>query len=406
MFGVLKSASCTMEPGQRQQWMGHVCGVCLGLKHHHGHACRTATNYDAALLSVLCDAQTPQPQTQRTSYCPLRNSFKMTVPAAANPGVRYAASMALMMASTKIQDHVHDAETGWRHIRWVAAGISDRWMRAAQKATGAFGFDADIITNQIRRQAEVEAQPGQDFFSYARPTEIAVGAAFGHTAVIANRPQNADILREMGRMFGRIMVLLDSYRDYEADLESGRFNALAASFSGDEWQQQAVRIFRQAYHKLNECLDQLDLIQPDLLHTLLAQQLKQKGYKTLQACRGLSCNCHASNTEVPLESNHSLAQRHKRRPRKPSPWWHCCDCLSDPASCDCCCECCSCCSYCDSCDGDSCDCCDCGNCDADGCDCCDVCGSCDADCCDCCEVCGDCDGGCCDCCEACGSCCD
>ena len=122
MFGVLKSASCKMEPTQRQQWMGHVCGVCLGLKHYHGPICRIATNYDAALLSVLYDAQTPQPQAQRSSYCPLRNSFKMIVPAADNLGVRYAASMALMMASTKIQDHVHDAETGWRHIRRVATG--------------------------------------------------------------------------------------------------------------------------------------------------------------------------------------------------------------------------------------------------------------------------------------------
>lgn len=415
MFGVLKSASCTMETAQRRQWMAHVCGVCLGLKHHYGHTCRVATNYDAALLSVLYDAQTPQPQVKRTSYCPLRHSFKIEVPAADNPGVRYAASMALMMASTKIKDHVQDAETGWRHIRRVATGISNRWMQAAQKTTRALNFDAEIIASQIRRQVEIETQPGQDFFFYARPTEIAVGAAFGHTAVIANRPHNADILREMGRLFGRVMVLLDSYRDYETDLESGRFNALAASFPGDEWRRQTVRIFRQAYHKLKKRFDQLDLVQPDLLHTLLVRQLKQKGHRTLQVCQGTFGNCYASNRRNPVLSlrskekpGFSLAQRPKRRPGKPNPWWHCCcDCLSESESCECCGECCNCCDGCDCCDGDGCDCCNaCDSCDGGCCDCCDGCDSCDGGCCDCCEVCGDCDGGCCDCCEVCGSCCD
>ena len=57
MFGVLKGASCAMKPEERQEWMGHICGVCLSLRDNYGHAARITTNYDAALLSVLCEAQ-------------------------------------------------------------------------------------------------------------------------------------------------------------------------------------------------------------------------------------------------------------------------------------------------------------------------------------------------------------
>ena len=397
MFGVLRNAGCTIEPGERQQWIGHICGVCLALKKHHGQPSRIATNYDAALLSVLCEAQVAQPQATRTSYCPLRNSFKAEVLAAHNPGTQYAASIALMMAASRARDHVQDDETGWRHIRPVVTHVSNNWMRAAREATASLGFDAETIASQIRRQAEVEARPGRDFFSYARPTELAVGAAFGHTAVITNCPQNTDTLYRMGRMFGRIMYLLDSYRDYAADLAAHRFNALAASFTAEERRRWATRTFRQAYGELNECLHCLDLVRPALLHTLLVHQLKKGSYKTLQICRGASDSCRLANAKGNVaayqrDEQEDERRKPKRRPKK-IPCFDFCDCCGESCyycdSCDCCDGNCDCgCDSCDACDGcDCCDC-DCDSCDAcDSCDCCDCdCDGCDAcDCCDCCD---------------------
>ncbi len=398
MFGVLKNAGCAIEPGERQQWIGHVCGVCLALKKHHGHPSRIATNYDAALLSVLCDAQTAQPQAKRTSYCPLRNSFKTEVLADHNPGVQYAASIALMMAASRAKDHIRDNETGLRYIRSIATHVSNNWMRAAREATAALGFDVETIESQIHRQVEIEAQPDRDFFYYSRPTELAVGAAFGHTAVITNHPQNADALYRMGQMFGRIMYLLDSYRDYAADLAAYRFNALAASFTTEEWRRCAKRIFHQAYRELKECLHRLDLLQPALLHTLLIQQLKKRGYKTLLMCKRVSGSCHPANAESSVvgyqwDEREDEQQQPRRRPKK-TPCFDCrlgdCDCCCEVCyHCDCCVDCCDgdcdCCDSCDACDAcDACDCCDCG--DACGsCDCCDAC-----DCCDCLSGCGDC----------------
>ena len=29
MFGVLKGSTCAMQGHERQEWMGHICGVCL-----------------------------------------------------------------------------------------------------------------------------------------------------------------------------------------------------------------------------------------------------------------------------------------------------------------------------------------------------------------------------------------
>jgi len=116
MFGVLRGSNCVMGSELWNQWIGHVCGVCLSLKDNHGQASRMTMNYDAAFLSVLCEAQDPGPPITRTSRCLLRSSSKMQVTSPSNPGAQFAATMSLVAASTRIEDHVRDGETFLRHI--------------------------------------------------------------------------------------------------------------------------------------------------------------------------------------------------------------------------------------------------------------------------------------------------
>jgi hypothetical protein len=370
MFGVLKGSGC-IKPEEKQQWMSHVCGLCLTLKDNYGQVARVATNCDAALLAALCQAQSSTPQAKRLNRCPLRRAFKAEVVAPGNPSAQYAASMALLMASTRVQDHLQDDETFFKHIGGIAGRVSRRWARAAQKTAQDLGFDTQVVETQTRRQAAVEARPGQDFFFYARPTELAAGAAFRHTAVIAQHPQNADVLYAMGRAFGRIVYLLDSYQDYAADLALGKFNALAACFKKDEIQEQATRIFRQAFAELKQHLNQLDLPQPTLVRALLLRHLRRRSHNILEM--------GVPDGTDPLETPSGTRRRGRRRDTRIADT--CCDicyCLSwcEPGDCDCDgdgdCDCCGC----DGCDCGDCDCgdCDCGDCDCGDCDC----GGCDS----------------------------
>lgn len=374
MFGILKHAGCVMAADERQQWTGHVCGLCLTLKKQYGQFARLATNYDAALLSALCQAQV---QNSRIIYnttsagCLLRRPFRAEVITPENPGMQYAASMALIMAASKIKDHLQDNETGLRHIRRIASTVSNRWMRAAGKTAVTLGFSAQRIERQVQRQTTVEARPNQNFFFYAEPTELAVGAAFAHTAMLTDQLGNRDTLRRMGQMFGRIMYLLDSYQDYGDDAEANRFNALAASYAATDWCSKAVNIFQQAYSELEEYFQRLDLPQPALISALLLRKLKQKGCSTLHICKQLPDSCRLSGMQTDSatssgvfaasqqEETEQLSQKQKRE---------CCD----GGNCFDCCNICDC----------ACNCCDCGDSAADSaCSCCDCCAV--GDCCSC-----------------------
>ena len=47
----------TLGPTLRDEWIGHLCGLCLALRDGHGQLARVATNYDGLLISVLVRAQ-------------------------------------------------------------------------------------------------------------------------------------------------------------------------------------------------------------------------------------------------------------------------------------------------------------------------------------------------------------
>jgi hypothetical protein len=363
MFGVLQGCGCHFTKVERQEWMAHVCGLCLALRRGHGQISRLTTNYDAALLSVLYEAQASEPAQRRSHLCPLRPGLRGNVVPDDQPGARYAAAVCALTGATKIADHIADAE-GWpSRLPTIAGGLADRWAQQARLSAGALGFQTELIESQARRQASLEQQPAQEFGFFARPTELAVGAAFGHTAALAQLPANVMPLEQVGQMYGRIMYLLDSYRDYTADIAAGKFNALARCYPAGDIQRQARQLFRQAHGALVESFGHLTLARPTLARKLLVMRLHQIGEETI----GVSAS---DGGELVGEAVQAAGKR-KRKPEDESWCGDCGDCGSGCDGCDiCCCHGCDCCGGHSSC-GCGCNCCDCNGCDGCDCNCCD-----------------------------------
>jgi hypothetical protein len=137
MFGLLRSSGCGLRAAERQAWVAHICGVCLALRHDHGQLARLATNYDAALLSVLYAAQCPTAPAQMRHFCPARWGGSAQVIAVDQPGSRYAGTVALLIAATRLADDIADAE-GWaRLLPGVATRLSQHWQQQAQRVVAS-----------------------------------------------------------------------------------------------------------------------------------------------------------------------------------------------------------------------------------------------------------------------------
>jgi hypothetical protein len=269
--------------------------------------------------------------------------------------------VSLVLAAAKIRDHVDDGDgaLGRAGVRGAATALATRWAAASARSGQRLGFEVGVLTEAVGRQAAIEAAagPGTALLTVTEPTEIATGAAFAHTAVLAGKPANGEPLREAGRLFGRIAHLVDAVEDLAADQASGAWNPLLATGADLA---EARRLCDDALLGIRLALGEAEFRDARLAHTLLVHELTRSVHRVFARVAGTAApheheheQAHASaplaGCGLPVAAltgltglTGLLSVRHRRR-------CGCCeDCCCD-LSCDCCCEgCCDAC--CDSCD--------------------------------------------------------
>ncbi len=355
--------------------MAHLCGLCLALRGDHGQFARVVTNYDGLLISVLTEAQAERNTSGRRTAgpCPLRGMRTASV--AQGEGARLAAAVSLVLASAKVRDHVADGDglLARRPVALAARRVATSWGRAGERTGLDVGFDTAVLVDAVDRQLGIEALagPGTPILTVTEPTETATAAAFGHTAILAGRPGNAEPLTEAGRLFGRLAHLLDAVEDRETDAASGAWNPLTATGTSLG---EARRLADDAVHGIRLALREVEFSDAKLVHVLLVHELRNS---VDRAFGGSSCG-HGAGLTSPYAPPEP-PRRDRRGLLAGCAVWvglactcqMCCGTFEDPwsrqrreglcANADCsgcgdCCECCSCC-------GDGCDC------GCDGCDC-------------------------------------
>ncbi len=370
-----------------------------------------ATNHDGLLISVLTAAQSPdQAGTRRAGPCPLRGM--RTARVANGSGAHLAASVSLMLASAKINDHIEDGDGPLARpgVRAIAGRMAGRWRDRAGRSGADLGLEGTALAMVTDRQHEVERNAGRgtDPLLVTAPTEEATGEAFAHTALLADRPANVEPLREAGRLFGRVAHLLDAVEDQKEDSTQGTWNPLTATGTTPE---RARELCDDAVLGVALALDATEFTDDRLVRALLVTELHRavgrtfahaghsgpghyghhhddsghhggghggghdsgRGPGTSGCCT--ACACDTPALEEPPRSRGLLAgcaaalfmcgtcQFCCRDPH-PGPWsgeprdgWcETCDCLSD--TCGGCCEACNCCQNCSCCENCNCCCCD------------------------------------------------
>ncbi|MFC1418953.1 DUF5685 family protein [Streptacidiphilus cavernicola] len=293
MFGIIRPCRHRLTEQLHRSWTAHLCGLCLALRDDHGQLARTATNYDALVVSVLVEAQvgtggssgpygsvsfsgssvSPSSVSGRRTAgpCPLRGMRTASV--AHGEGARLAAAVSLALASAKVRDHVADGDGAYarRPVALTAGGIADRWGRQSRRGGTALGFDTGLLFETLGRQTALEqaAGLGTSVLLVTAPTEEATALALAHTAVLAGRPSNSAPLAEIGRLFGRLAHLLDAVEDLTEDQATGAWNPLAATGTSLA---EAQRLCDDAVHGVRLALRDVEFTDGALAHRLLAHE--------------------------------------------------------------------------------------------------------------------------------------
>nr|CEL17712.1 FIG01363442: possible membrane protein [Kibdelosporangium sp. MJ126-NF4]CTQ91064.1 FIG01363442: possible membrane protein [Kibdelosporangium sp. MJ126-NF4] len=189
-------------------------------------------------------------------------------------GARLAASVSLVLASAKINDHVADGDGvfGRRGISTAARRVAGRWAAQGAWTGEQVGFDTAVLLDAVGEQPAVEQSlsRGDSLLLATSPTETATAAAFAHTAVLSGRPGNTPALSEAGKLFGRIAHLVDAVEDIEEDRATGAWNPLLATGTSIE---EARRLCDDAVLGVRLALREAEFTDSKLVHALLAHEL-------------------------------------------------------------------------------------------------------------------------------------
>ncbi|WP_031486204.1 DUF5685 family protein [Streptomyces bicolor] len=288
MFGIVRPCRHRLGEKLADQWLAHLCGLCLSLRGDHGQFARIVTNYDGLLISVLTEAQAEQGgELRRTAGpCPLRGMRTASV--AQGEGARLAAAVSLVLASAKVRDHVADGDglLARKPVALAARRVAAGWGAAGARSGSAVGFDTAVLVDAVDRQVGIEvlAGIGTSILEVTEPTETATAAAFAHTAILAGRPHNAEPLAEAGRLFGRLAHLLDAVEDRAADAQSGAWNPLSATGTSLA---EARRLADDAVHGVRLALREVEFADAKLAHLLLVHELRRsvdRAFGTVPTC--------------------------------------------------------------------------------------------------------------------------
>ncbi|MFJ6051563.1 DUF5685 family protein [Streptomyces sp. NPDC092307] len=276
MFGIIRPCRHRLGEGLRTEWMAHLCGLCLALRSEYGQFARVATNYDGLIVSVLTEAQSERTGDRRRGAgpCPLRGMRSADV--AQGEGARLAATVSLVLAAAKMRDHAVDGDglVGRRPVASAARRIARNWDRAGVAGGDRLGFDTALLLDAVERQPDVERAtgPGDSLLTVTEPAETATAAAFAHTAVLTNRPGNAEPLAEAGRLFGRLAHLLDAVEDLDADEASGAWNPVAVTGAD---RAEVRRLCDDAVHGIRLALSDAVFVDGRLVQVLLGGELER-----------------------------------------------------------------------------------------------------------------------------------
>ncbi|MGW5376079.1 DUF5685 family protein [Nocardia sp. NPDC003999] len=393
------------------EWRAHLCGLCLGLRDGHGQLARATTNKDALVLSMLTEAQSGPAARTTAAPCPLRGMRRASVVAAGAPGVQLATTASLLLAAAKIRDHVDDGEVV-ALARGPLAKAATRWHREARAGADRIGLDVEPLVAALAAQVRLEQEakelvavggagfapeslahsshwrsamsPSADPIDrLTAPTQLCASEFFAHTAVLADRTDNVDALREAGWQFGRIAHLADAVTDYDDDAAHDRFNPLAATGTSLP---EAYDLMRQSNSRLRAAVAAAELSRVPTVRWMLLDPLTAVLRRLgggLGAFAAHTCSVSPEGADIRA---HAHGTRHRPPTRRPGigeslalilsaycTGYACCADHTQPCTgerkdawiknCDC--------GDCGDCGGCDCSCCDCGDCNCCdcGCDC-------------------------------------
>lgn len=235
MFGLMKFKGKSPSALPKQHQRMHYCGVCKAMGRMYGQTSRLSLNYDAIYLSELLTFLGEGKVNYHQEWSPALLSYNcLRLPKETDLpfSLQYAASVNVLFTGIKLRDNVEDKGGFiWRTANKLMAARVEQ----AEENLKAYGLDLEKVDQWLREHARREKEEsklrGNAYLHHlAEATSRITGMIFRQGAIAAGRADEADKMGVLGKDFGKLIYLLDAYRDYEKDIRKGEFNPILIAY--------------------------------------------------------------------------------------------------------------------------------------------------------------------------------
>ncbi len=217
MFGYVLPARCELKVRDFETYRAVYCGVCKQLGKSYGVFSRFLLNYDLVLVGLVADALTGEAGRCCVEGC-FANPLARHHTLHGTEGLKLASDGLVMLSWHKLRDNLDDERLGKRFLYTLARPfLGHMYKKAAAKKPQL----AQLMAQQMARQAQLEAEGCDNIDAICEPTALMCAAIFAEAAQSEDQRR---ILHRLGLFAGQIVYLLDAAEDYADDAKKGRYN--------------------------------------------------------------------------------------------------------------------------------------------------------------------------------------
>lgn len=255
MFGYIKTKSSELKMREYEYYRASYCGLCRSMGKCTGQCSRLSLSYDFAFLANLRMALTGTKVTLRARRCAVHLIKKRPV-MEQNGELAFCADASAILAFEKCRDDLADE----RGLRRVAAWLRCLFLRPAYRR--ACRHHA-ALAKEVRQclaslsQLEKERRPSVD-----EPAAL-FGELLSLVAAHGLEGQAERLAREIGRLVGRFIYIVDAADDLEKDLKSGSYNPFSLLYGGPLSAEERESVKQSLMASLCDLSAAMDLIEDE-----------------------------------------------------------------------------------------------------------------------------------------------
>ena len=222
MFGMIRPCEAALKNGERLNYAGYYCGLCVGMERVGGRLARFITNYDLCLAYLLADSLSAETHTE-LAFCPYM-PYKCIAYQNNAELLRRVSERNFLLTYHKMVDDILDdgsaaARAGERMMRRTYREIAAREPQLAAAAEKGMRKLREQETRRERLDPQTAAAPFASMLAEIMRSCV-------------DDPLDSEAFSRLCFELGAWIYIVDAIADLKKDAASGAYNPVLAGCDG------------------------------------------------------------------------------------------------------------------------------------------------------------------------------